>query len=146
MKEMKLYKKILILLIPILFWILYALFEYLYCETKILNFLDEVSLYIPFVRYMFCLLIIPITYAILTWNLSKNIKQAVLFYIISYAAQVLGFFLEGLSYIYFISGDSVTYILVYGVTEWLAILLGIAYIIAIACYILVKLVDKIPEH
>ena len=79
-------------------------------------------------------------------NLSKNIKQAILFYIISYAAQVLGFFLEGLSYYHFISGDSVTYVLVYGVTEWLAILLGIAYIIAIVCYIFVKLIDKIPER
>ena len=36
--------------------------------------------------------------------------------------------------------------LVYGVTEWLAILLGIAYIIAIVCYIFVKLIDKIPER
>ena len=144
MKEMKLYKKILILLIPLLFWIIYSVFEYFFCNTDA-SFLEEFILFFPFSRYLLCLLIIPITYAILTWNLSKNIKQAILFYIISYAAQVLGFFLEGLSYYYFISGDSVTYVLVYGVTGWLAILLGIAYIIAIACYILVKLIDKIPE-
>ena len=145
MKEMKLYKKILILLIPILFWILYALFEYFFCNTDT-TYLDKIALFFPFTRYILCLLVFPITYAILTWNLSKNIKQAVLFYIISYAAQVLGFFLEGLSYYHFISGDSVTYVLVYGVTQWLAILLGITYIIAIVCYIFVKLIDKIPER
>lgn len=146
MKEMKIYKKIGILFIPILFWIFFALLEYLAFGVEILDFLENLTSLILLTRYLSCIFIFPITYAILTWNLAKNIKESILFYIISYAAQIFGFFIEGFSYFHFISGDSATYIITYGSTGLLAIILGIAYLLAIIFYILIKLVDKIPER
>lgn len=145
MKEIKLYKKICILLIPILFWILFFLLEYASCYIEN-DVLDKFFTYIPLFRYFSCIIIIPTTYAFLNWMLAKNIKEALLFYIISYIAQVLGFFLEGFSYYNFISGDNVTYVLAFGVTELLAIILGIVYLFAIIFYIIAYLIDKIPER
>ena len=145
MKEMKLYKKIIILLIPIIFWIIEFFITFVLSQSNndgVWNFLTFLALF----RYLFAFLIIPTIYAILSWNFAKNIKETSLFYIISYVSQVLGFLLNGVLYCKLISNDAESVALAYGGTQLLAIILGVVYLLAIIFYILIKLIDKIPER
>ena len=66
--------------------------------------------------------------------------------IISYVSQILGFLLNGVLYCKLISNDAESVALAYGGTQLLAIILGVVYLLAIIFYILIKLIDKIPER
>ncbi len=145
MKEVKIGKKIGILFIPLIFWILCFLINLFLSNSNsdgVWNFLSFLALS----RYLFAFIIIPTIYAILNWNFAKNTKEIIFFYILSYISQILGFLLNGALYCKLISNDAESIALAYGGTQLLAIIVGVVYLLAIICYILIKLIDKIPER
>lgn len=134
--------KIIILTIPIFFWIQFAGSE---CVLSNINN-DLISLICTFFclsRYAYCLCVIPLIYLYLIWIIAKNIKESVILFSLSYIFQLLGYLIECYVYYNYISSDEVTYALIKASSLLLAIIVGVGYIFGIFIYILIKKIIKI---